>query len=128
MVGPQNCPWKARLLCIFDIPCISTGQSERYGAASRWHVSGVCAQVRCTPGQRSELKTLADIYSGQVAHLTSQTMTMEVIGTEETMESLQSLLSAYGVIEVARTGRIALARESRIDTRLLQVSQLKPYV
>lgn len=85
-------------------------------------------QVRCTPGQRSELKTLADIFSGQIAHLTGQTMTMEVIGTEETMESLQSLLSAYGVIEVARTGRIALPRESRIDTRLLQASQLRPYV
>lgn len=85
-------------------------------------------QVRCTPGQRSELKTLADIYAGKVAHLTSQTMTIEVIGTEETMASLQNLLSTYGVIEVARTGRIALPRESRVDTRLLQVSQLRPYV
>lgn len=85
-------------------------------------------QVRCTPGQRSELKTLADIYSGKVAHLTGQTMTMEVIGTEETMESLQSLLSAYGVIEVARTGRIALSRESRMNTRLLEASQLRSYV
>lgn len=85
-------------------------------------------RVRCTPGQRSELKTLADIYSGKVAHLTGQTMTLEVIGTEETMHSLQSLLSAYGVIEVARTGRIALPRESGVDTQLLQASQLRPYV
>ena len=96
------------------------------GRSTEWLF--VFLQVRCTPGQRSELKTLADIHSGKVAHLTGQTMTLEVIGTEETMHSLQSLLSAYGVIEVARTGRIALPRESGVDTQLLQASQLRPYV
>ena len=85
-------------------------------------------QVRCTAAQRSEIKDVADIYEGVVAHLTPQTLTMEVIGTESKMQSLQAVLQPYGILEVGRTGRVALKRESRVDSRLLQSSQLGPYV
>jgi acetolactate synthase-1/3 small subunit len=85
-------------------------------------------QVQCLASQRSEVKDIADIYNGVVAHLTPQTLTMEVIGNEAKMQSLQAVLQPYGILEVARTGRVALERESRVDSRLLHGSQLGPYV
>jgi acetolactate synthase I/III small subunit len=88
----------------------------------------VALQVRCLPSQRSEVKDVVDIFGGVVAHLTTQAMTVEVIGTEERMQSLQQVLAPYGVLEVARTGRIALERESKVDSRLLRGSQLGRYV
>jgi acetolactate synthase I/III small subunit len=81
-------------------------------------------QVRCTAAQRAELKNLVDIFKGSVTHLTPQSMTIEIIGTEDTMTSLQDLLLSYGILEVARTGRIALPRESKVDSALLQTAQL----
>lgn len=85
-------------------------------------------QVRCTAAQRSEVKDVADIFDSAVAYVTTQTMTLEVIGTEERMQNLQEVLAPYGILEVARTGRIALARESKVDSVLLGASQLGSYV
>ena len=85
-------------------------------------------QVRCTAAQRAELKALADIFRAEISHLSTQTMTLEMIGTDEVMYSLQALLLPYGVLEVARTGSIALLRESKVDSALLASSMLRPYI
>lgn len=85
-------------------------------------------QVRCTATQRAEIKTVVDIVGGNVAHVTLQAMTIEMIGTESKMQNLQEVLAPYGILEVARTGRIALERESKVDSDLLQSSQLGRYV
>lgn len=81
-------------------------------------------QVRCTPFQRTEIKTIADIYGANVAQLTLQTMTLEIIGNEERMRSAQEILAPYGIIEFARTGRVALERNSKVDSKLLDRSNL----
>jgi acetolactate synthase small subunit len=120
-VVPRRCAGRFVHLHVAHASCCMFSSCSR-------NVRPLSLQVRCTPQQRTELKTLAEIYKGQIAHLTAQTMTMEVIGTEEDMHQLQTLLTPYGVLEVARTGRIALERESRVDSALLQSSQLRPYV
>lgn len=71
---------------------------------------------------------MAEILGGLVATVTLQTLTIEIIGTERRMQNLQEVLAPYGILEVARTGRIALERESKVDSTLLQGSQLGKYV
>lgn len=85
---------------------------------------GVVLQVRCTQFQRSEIKTIADIYGAEISQLTLQTATLEVIGNEERMRSVQEVLAPYGIIEFARTGRVAMERNSKVDSKLLQFSDL----
>jgi acetolactate synthase-1/3 small subunit len=81
-------------------------------------------QVRCTQFQRTEIKTIAEIFGAKIAQLTLQTMTLEVIGNEDRMRSVQEVLAPYGIIEFARTGRVALERNSKVDSKLLQRSNL----
>lgn len=85
-------------------------------------------KVRCTPAQRSEIKDIVDIFECKVAHLSPQAITIEVIGKEAKMQAIQRVLEPYGILEVARTGRVALMRESKVDSALLQTSNLGSYV
>ncbi|CAL5227868.1 g10905 [Coccomyxa viridis] len=76
-------------------------------------------KVRCNASQRRELSDLADIFHGTVCDVSLTTITLELQGKEDKMHALQGLLEPYGILEVARTGRVALARDSGVDSRYL---------
>eukprot|EP00878_Enallax_costatus_P009094 GHUV01009507.1.p1 GENE.GHUV01009507.1~~GHUV01009507.1.p1 ORF type:complete len:386 (+),score=83.20 GHUV01009507.1:826-1983(+) len=77
-------------------------------------------KVRCTASQRGELRDLVQIFRLGVIDVGHTTMTLEVQGREDKMAALTDLLEPYGVMEIARTGRIALTRESGVDTKYLE--------
>lgn len=77
-------------------------------------------KVRCAPQQRGELMNLAQIFRGAVCDVSKTTVTLEVTGKEDKMRALQEVLSPYGILEVARTGRIALSRDSGVDSKFLK--------
>jgi acetolactate synthase-1/3 small subunit len=76
-------------------------------------------KVRATAAQRGELVDLAAIFHGAVCDVARSTLTIEVTGKETKMRALQEVLAPYGILEIARTGRVALARELGLDTRSL---------
>uniref|UniRef100_A0A1D1ZYX2 ACT domain-containing protein n=1 Tax=Auxenochlorella protothecoides TaxID=3075 RepID=A0A1D1ZYX2_AUXPR len=76
-------------------------------------------KVRATAAQRGELLNLAQIFHGSVLDVSLTTLTIEVTGKEDKMRALQSVLEPYGILEVARTGRISLVRDSGVDTKYL---------
>jgi acetolactate synthase I/III small subunit len=76
-------------------------------------------KVACSPGQRGEILDLARIFHGSVCDVSRSTVTLEVTGKEDKMRALQDVLEPYGILEIARTGRVALERESGVDSRYL---------
>ncbi|CAG9460366.1 unnamed protein product [Pedinophyceae sp. YPF-701] len=76
-------------------------------------------KVKCAPNQRVELRELTEIFRGSIVDVGPTTITMELAGRETKMRALQELLEPYGILEVARTGRVALVRESGVDSGYL---------
>jgi acetolactate synthase-1/3 small subunit len=68
-------------------------------------------KVAAPPSSRAELLTLADVFDARVADLGPESIIFEIVGTPEQLDSFEELLRPHGVKEMARTGRIGLARE-----------------
>jgi len=70
----------------------------------------VLIKVTATKDTRSEIMQMVSIYSGTIVDVTRNTLIIEATGSVEKMESLIALLRPYGIKELARTGRVAMAR------------------
>ena len=69
-------------------------------------------KVKATSSTRSEIIEIVDIFRASIVDVASDSVTIEVTGDEEKINSLFNLLRGFGIKEVARTGRIALSRGS----------------
>lgn len=67
-------------------------------------------KVKATSGTRSEIIQIVDVFRADIVDVATESLTIEVTGGEEKIESLLNLLRTFGIQEVARTGRIALTR------------------
>lgn len=76
-------------------------------------------KVTCLPENRGELLNLAQIFRGAVCDISVGTLTMEVTGKGDKLRAVKDILAPYGILEVARTGRVALERDSGVDTKML---------
>ena len=67
-------------------------------------------KVRSHSAKRVEISLLVEMFRGRVVDVTHDTLMVEVSGTEGKIEAFIDLMRPYGIIELARTGRIALVR------------------
>jgi acetolactate synthase-1/3 small subunit len=67
-------------------------------------------KVKATPQQRVEISLLVDMFRGRVVDISADTLMVEISGQEAKIEAYINLMRPYGIIELARTGRIALVR------------------
>ncbi|MCH7567104.1 MAG: acetolactate synthase small subunit, partial [Nitrospirae bacterium] len=54
---------------------------------------------------------ITDIFRGNVIDSTATTYTIEVTGDAKKIDAILNLLQPLGIKELARTGRVAIARE-----------------
>ncbi len=59
---------------------------------------------------RSAIIQLVDIFRAQVVDVSSNSLTIEITGTEDKVNSFINLLRPFGIKELARTGRVAMLR------------------
>jgi len=67
-------------------------------------------KVRATSSNRSEIIEIVDIFRASIVDVAADSVTIEVTGDEDKVNSLFKLLRGFGIKEMARTGRIAMSR------------------
>src|SRR5271166_5325864 len=67
-------------------------------------------KVQSSPQQRMEIVLLVEMFRGRVVDISPTNLLIEISGQERKIETFIELMRPYGIIELARTGRIALVR------------------
>jgi acetolactate synthase-1/3 small subunit len=70
----------------------------------------VLVKVRADNRTRPELLQIKDIFRAKIVHLSLDALIIEATGDDEKVTALLGLLEPFGIIEIARTGRLALKR------------------
>ncbi len=70
----------------------------------------VLVKVKADAQTRSEIVQIADIFRAKIVNLAPDNLIIELTGSDEKVAALLSLLTPFGIIELARTGRLALKR------------------
>jgi acetolactate synthase I/III small subunit len=70
-------------------------------------------KVTCPAEKRPELFQLVESFRGRVVDIQHANMMAEIGGTEGKIEAFIELMRPYGILELARTGRIALVRGAK---------------
>ena len=63
-----------------------------------------------TSEDKNEIIQIANIFRGSIIDVSKETLTLSVIGDEKKTDAVQELLESFGIIELVRTGMIALER------------------
>jgi acetolactate synthase-1/3 small subunit len=73
----------------------------------------VLYKVNAPPERRHEIIEIANVFRAKIVDVGKQSLTIEATGTADKLLAMEDLLRAYGIKELARTGKIALARGSK---------------
>jgi acetolactate synthase I/III small subunit len=71
-------------------------------------------RVTAAVENRGEIMQFAEIFRGQVIDVSRRTLTIEITGTAEKIEAFERMVRPHGLVEMARTGEVAISR-SRPD-------------
>lgn len=72
----------------------------------------VLVKVNCTPSQRAELISIAEITEAKISDISVNTVTLELSDYSAKIKNFEELLRPYGIKEIVRTGTIAIQRGS----------------
>ena len=74
-------------------------------------------KVKASPEQRAEVANLASIFRAKIVDVAPDSVIVEITGTEDKIESLLELLRPIGILEMVRTGLVAMMRGTATGVR-----------
>jgi len=77
-------------------------------------------KVSAKAPQRSVILDLVQVFRAKVVDVADEALTLEVVGDPGKLVALEKLLQPYGILEIARTGKVALERTSGVNTEILK--------
>jgi acetolactate synthase-1/3 small subunit len=64
---------------------------------------------------RAEVMQITDIFRAKIVDVQPKTLTVEVTGNESKLEKFLELMRSFGIVELTRTGKVAMPRKGQKD-------------
>lgn len=82
-------------------------------------------KVNASASSRAEVIELVQVFRARIVDIAEDTLTVEVVGDPGKMVAIVQMLNKFGIREIARTGKVALTRESGVNTEYLKSLEAK---
>ncbi len=79
-------------------------------------------KVSTNENDRSEIKELTDVFRGRIVDVSPGHVMIEIAGQERKLEAFIDLMRPFGILEMVRTGRIALLRSNEETSGITDVT------
>jgi acetolactate synthase-1/3 small subunit len=66
--------------------------------------------VRVSPDHRGQVIELVTIFEGKILAVGAEAITISLDGHPDKLDDFEELLTGYGIVELQRTGRVALPK------------------
>jgi len=66
--------------------------------------------VTAEAASRAEVLRIVEIFRGRVVDVSPKSFTLEITGDEKKIQAVIELLVPFGIVEIVRTGKVAIAR------------------
>lgn len=73
----------------------------------------VLVKVKADASVRADIIRAADIFKGSIVDASARTCTIEITGDEGKIQAFIDLMNSIGVLEIARTGKVAISKGPR---------------
>ena len=126
-VGPTHDPAVSRVTIIADGNDYTVEQIEKQlnklveVIKVKTFAQGECmarelllVKIAAGADKRQDIMTICDITNAKVIDLTVNTMTLEVCDKYEHLKRFEELIAPYGIIEMVRTGTIAIQKGAEV--------------
>ena len=82
------------------------------------------ATIRTEAGRRSEVIELVQVFDGKIVDVGHDALTVALAGKPRNLDDFEELMRAFGIVELQRTGRVALPQLERQATRLRSIGKV----
>ena len=73
----------------------------------------VLIKVNADNSTRAEILEIVDIFRANIVDVAKKSLSIEITGNSRKIQGIEELLQPYGILELVRTGKIALSRGSK---------------
>jgi acetolactate synthase-1/3 small subunit len=85
----------------------------------------ILVRVRAEATSRAEVLRILEIFRGRVVDVSPKSYTLEITGDEKKIQAMVELLTPFGILEIVRTGKVAIMRAKKDSSHAGKVQEQK---
>lgn len=125
-VGPTHVQGRSHITLVVDAPeleqlkkqlhkLVNVIKVQELEAADALESEVMIARISCKPANRGEVTDTASLFGARMIDISPVSMTFEIAGTPQHLASFVDHVKPYGVLELVKSGRVAMKRMSDVS-------------